>query len=381
MVREHVALSLFILVVVFTCVGPAAAEAIAVYGSTAGFTPELHADRFTVAYTIPARSGQALDANVQNMIEPSIDVIFIGGDDSFSPATAAEIEQAAWDGKILVITYPATGKFGDSLPFSSAGTAEGSESLEVADLENPVSRAVFEGLGTRFTAGDAVPERLSAAAKAGTSTLLEYSTGEPALAYRQYGNGYVIGWTLEDPSVYLGRSDADTVLFRLVTALLEARAGALPATTTPATPVSTPTTEATTVIPTSTATTAVTKGNVIIHSNPLGATVFLDGLYRGETPLEVSGITAGFHSLKMTMEGRYDYDGSVTAVAGETVTAFGSLPKQEAYVISEGTPLPATTTSAPGDGNPLASPVVIGGAITAAIGALVTIYTQKTKKP
>jgi hypothetical protein len=114
----------------------------------------------------------------------------------------------------------------------------------------------------------------------------------------------------------------------------------------------------------------------------MGATVFLDGRYRGKTPVELSGIPAGYHSLKMTMEGRYDFDGSVTAVAGETVTAFGSLPKEEGHTISEGTTVPVTTTpAATGPENPLASPVVIGGAITAAIGALATIYTQKQKKP
>jgi PEGA domain len=384
MVGGHFGIYSLILIVVLVCASPVAAESLAIYGSTAGFIPEQHADRFTVAYTIPAQSGQSLDANLANMIEPSIDVIFIGSDDTFSAATAAGIEQAAWDGKILVVSYPATGKFGDSLPFSGTGTEEGSEYLEVADPGTQISRAVFAGLPGRFNATSAVHQRLSARDKAGTSTLLEYSGGEPALAYRKYGNGYVIGWTLEDPSVYLGRGDADTVLFRLLTALLDAQAGTVPATST-STPTPEPTTPAptkTTVIPTATATTVPTTGNLIIHSNPMGATVFLDGLYQGETPVQLSGVPAGFHSLKMTMEGRYDFDGSVTAVAGETVTAFGSLPKQEGYIISEGTPAPATTTPAgSGSDNPLSSPVVIGGIITAAIGALVTIYTQKTKKP
>jgi hypothetical protein len=375
MVRKYTGFCALLLVTALFCVSPAAAEAIAIYGSTAGFTPAQHADRFSVAYQIPAGNGQALDANVASMVEPSIRVIFIGGDDSFSAETAAVIEQAVWDGRILVVSYPATGKFRDSLPFSGTGTAEGGDSLEVADPGNTISREVFAGLAGRFNATADVPLRLSATGKTGTATVLKYSTGEPALAYRKYGSGYVIGWTLEDPSSYLGRGDADTVLYRLVTALLNAQAGSVSVTAT-----STP--EVTTDTPAPTATAAVTTGNIIIHSNPMGATVFLDGLHRGVTPVELSGVAAGFHSLKMTMEGRYDYDGSVTAVAGETVTAFGSLPKQEGHTIGEGTPAPATTTTpATGDGNPLASPVVIGGAITAAIGALATIYSQKQKKP
>ena len=185
----------------------------------------------------------------------------------------------------------------------------------------------------------------------------------------------MIGWTLENPSFYLGRGDADIVLYRLVTALLDEQAGSVPAT-------ATPTPEVTTVTPAPTATAAATTGDIIISSNPMGATVFLDGLYRGETPVELTGVPAGYHSLKMTIEGRYDFDGSVTAVAGETVTAFGSLPKEELHIISEGTPAPPTTTpSGSGSDSPLSSPVVIGGAITAVIGALATIYTQKMKKP
>ena len=375
MVWGHFGIYSLILIVVLVCASPVTAESVAIYGTTAGFIPGQHADRFTVAYTIPALSGQALDANVASMVEPSIRVIFIGGDDTFSAETAAVIEQAVWDGRILVVSYPATGKFGDSLPFSGTGTGEGGDSLEVADPGNTISREVFAGLAGRFNATADVPLRLSAAGKTGTATVLKYSTGEPALAYRKYGSGYVIGWTLEDPSFYLGRGDADTVLYRLVTALLDEQAGSVPAT-------ATPTPEVTTVTPAPTATAAATTGKVIISSNPMGTTVFLDGLYRGETPVELTGVPAGYHSLKMTMEGRYDFDGSVTAVAGETVTAFGSLPKEELHIISEGTPAPPTTTpSGSGSDSPLSSPVVIGGAITAVIGALATIYTQKMKKP
>ena len=366
MVRENCGKFALLLIVAFVCTSPAAAGSIAVYGSTAGFIPELHADRFSVAYAIPVQSGQLLDENVANVTGPSIQVIFIGGDDSFAPSTASEIEQAVWDGKILVVSYPATGKFGDSLPFSGSGVVPGADYLEVASPSNKISQAVFADLASRFNTTTPVTQRLAATSKAGTSTVLKYSTGEPALAYRKYGSGYVIGWTLESPSSYLGNEDADTVIYRLITALLEVQQGAMPTTATP----------------TPTATAPRTTGNVTIHSNPMGATVFMDGLYRGVTPVELSGIPAGFHSVKITMEGRYDYDGSVFVVVGETVTAFGSLPKQEGHTIVEGTPAPATATpSGSGSDSPLSSPVVVGGAITAAIGALATIYTQKMKKP
>ncbi|MDD1660669.1 MAG: PEGA domain-containing protein [Methanomicrobiales archaeon] len=361
-------LSLF-LIVALVCITPVAAGSIAIYGSTTGFRPELHADRFSVAYSFPGQSGQLFDQNVSKVTDPSIQVLFIGSDDTFSASTADAIEAAVWEGKMLVISYPSTGKFGDSLPFSAMGTTMSGDYLEIANPNNGISQAVFAGLPDRFNATEPVPQRLVGKAKPGTVTVLKYDNGDPALAYRKYGNGYVIGWTLATPSVYLGGDGADTVMFRLVTALLESQqvvptitATPPPEVTTPAGPGPRPT------------------GNVTINSNPLGATVFLDGVYKGVTPLELSGIPTGYHSVKMTIEGRYDYDGSVFVVSGETVSAFGSLPRQESHDTMAATPVPTPAAPATsGSDSPLNSPTVVAGAITAGIGAVVTIYTHMKK--
>jgi hypothetical protein len=370
-------ISLFVLGAVLM-IAPAAASSIAVYGSTSGFIPGLHADRFTVAYQIPGHSGEIFDTMVANFTSPSVDVIFIGNDDAFSASTASSIEQAVWDGKILVIGYPATLKFDDSLPFAGRGTVRGTESISIANPDNSISRAIFSGLNERYNASEPVDQRLTGSIKPGAVSLLKYDGGDSALLYRNYGNGYVAEWTLPAPSAYIGIDDADTVNFRLVSALLDLRQNAPSPSVTTTVPVQT-TTGATTIPTQATRPT----GNITIHSSPLGADVFLDGLYQGKTPLELSGVSTGFHAVKMTMEGHYDYDGSAYVVSGENITAFGSLPLQARPMGGENTPVPSTPVPTPTQASdPLTNPTVIAaviGAITAGIGAFATIYSQISK--
>jgi hypothetical protein len=360
-------------------IAPAAASSIAVYGSTSGFVPGLHPDRFTVAYQVPGHSGETFDTMVANFTSLSVDVIFIGGDDAFSASTASTIEQAVWDGKILVIGYPATEKFGDSLPLAGRGTAKGSDNISVANPDTSISRAVFSGLKERYNTSEPVDQRLTGSIKPGAVSLLKYDGGESALLYRKYGNGYVAEWTLSTPPAYLGNDDADTVNFRLVSALLDQRQN-------------TPSPSVTTTVPVQTTTVATTAptqatrptGNITIHSSPLGADVFLDGIYKGKTPLELSGVSTGFHSVKMTMDGHYDYDGSTYVVSGENITAFGSLPLQARPAEGEKTPVPSTPVpTATQASDPLTNPTVIAavvGTITAGIGAFATIYSQRSKQ-
>jgi hypothetical protein len=227
-------------------IAPAAASSIAVYGSTSGFIPGLHADRFTVAYQVPGNGGEMFDNMVANFTNASVDVIFIGSDDAFGASTASAIEQAVWDGKILVIGYPATEKFGDSLPFTGRGTARGSENISVANPDNSISRAVFSGLRERYNTSEPVEQRLTGSIKPGSVSLLKYDSGKPALLYRNYGNGYVAEWTLSTPTSYLGNDDADTVNFRLLSALLDLRQNAPSPSVTTTVPVQT-TTGATTI--------------------------------------------------------------------------------------------------------------------------------------
>lgn len=60
-----------------------------------------------------------------------------------------------------------------------------------------------------------------------------------------------------------------------------------------------------------------TTGYVNITSTPSGATVFLDGIKRGDTPLNLSDIPAGSHQLKCSLDGYHDWNDNITVNSGE----------------------------------------------------------------
>jgi len=367
---------LFAIAIVFLG-GMASATSVAIYGSSSGFLPESHKD-ITAEYEIPGNSGSLLDQTVDGFTDPSIAVIFIGNDADFSSGTALAIENAVYDGKVLVISYPATEKFDDSLPVTAGSVVENRNPLLVTSLSNGIARSVFSGLAKTFSASENVT-RLTGILKPGSISLMSFNDSYPALAYRQYGNGYVVEWLIPAPQSYLGDSNADTVNYRVIEALLEDIRGT-----------SSETTVATTV-PTTTATTvAATTGSVIIQSSPLGARVYVDGRYLGKTPLQLEDVPAGYHAIRMTLDGYYDFDSGTTISKGETETVFGSLQEApettaptEATTVATPVPTTVVTETTASSSDPLANPTVIAagiGIITAGIGAYATIYTHKGKK-
>jgi len=143
-------------------------------------------------------------------------------------------------------------------------------------------------------------------------------------------------------------------------------------------------------------TTAVsdTTGNITAASSPLGAALLIDGVYRGTTPVDLTGISSGNHVVRLTLSGYYDYDGSVYVVPNQVTSVYGTLHpvgSTSAIVITAAatpevtTPVPAvtvvpTTTSS---GGILESPTVLAaiiGIITASIGAIATIFPHLKKK-
>jgi hypothetical protein len=106
---------ILILFVALLFVMPSSALNTAVYGDPSGFNPDLHKENVTVVYSLPGSSGTDLDTNITKYTDPSVDVIFMGGDDSFSPATASLIEQAVASGKILVVSNKNYQKFNSRL--------------------------------------------------------------------------------------------------------------------------------------------------------------------------------------------------------------------------------------------------------------------------
>ena len=349
---------------------PSAAINTAIYGDTAGFNPDLHKDTFTIVYSLPGSLGSDLDTNITKYTEPTVDVIFMGGKDTFSPATASLLEKAVASGKIFVVSDNNYQKFDSSLPATSKGSVPDGQYLLVTDPNTTLSKTIFSGIRTNFTNNDPVSKRSPAEAKAGSVTLLNYDNGDPALLYWQYGNGYVIEWTPVSNSRYLSTTEADLINQRLITFLANEK---LPKTTV-TTPVAT----------------LSNTGSVSVYSSPLGASVLIDGRYYGTTPANLTDIQPGNHIIRLTLSGYYDYEGTIYVLAGQTTHAYGTLPPLNQVISSNtvtpvATPIivavPVTAEPTPKQGafeNPGVIAAIIG-VITASIGAIATIFSHISK--
>jgi signal peptidase I len=395
-----VAIFLAILIIVL----PVSAYNVAIYGTNAGFNPDLHANSVNVVRSIPGAAGADLDANVDLFTQPSVDVIILGGAATFSPSTAAKIEAAVAGGKILVVTYPCNQMFVQSLPASNGGTAAGGQYLEVSDPNSVVTKAVFAKLPTRFDLQGTAPDKEQAIAKVGTITVLNFDTGMPALLYGKYGKGYVVEWTTVPVLSYMDGTTADTVIHRMIVGLLPEP---ISTQTTNQSPVATSRTTAfipkttmvitqpiiTTASPVQTTGTAATTGDVMVYSSPTGASILIDGNYFGTTPGKVNGIPAGNHILRLSLSGYYDYEGSIYVVPGDTTQGYGTLQPMN-LVTSAPTTVPTPIPTAivtvfvpviPVTPTPTQDPGLLGnssvlvaliGVITALIAAGASVFTH-----
>jgi hypothetical protein len=361
-----------VLCVTLLLVMPAAAINTAIYGDTAGFDPSLHEDTFTVACTISGDEGVELDNGISCFTNASTDILFLGGDTGFSQDSGAKIAAAVKTGKILVVTEKDLPRFTDILPAKTTGTAPGSLSLDVTDPDATLSKDIFAGMPSAFSNTTLVSTRVQYAARDGATTLMSFDNGDPALLFIKYGNGYVVAWLPPANTAYLSSTEADTINERLITHLMALRVVATTATTVPATTVNT---TATTVVTTAVASGDI-LGNVSVYSSPLSANVYIDGVYKGIAPVNLTDISAGSHALKLALTDYYDYDTTITVVGGGTITAFGSLAPRESTTVAETTaPVAVTTTDT---SSIFSSPAVVAavlGIITAIIGAIVTLFT------
>jgi hypothetical protein len=372
---------------------PATAYNVTMYGTGAGLDPALHKDTVTVVLSLPGSPGSDLDNAVTTFTQPSADVMVMGGDDSFSPATAAKIEAAVAEGKILVVAYPSNRKFDAVLPAANGGTAPAGKYLEVADPTTAAAKDTFRDLPTRFTVQGTPPDKEQAVARSGATVLLADDAGMPALLSWKYGKGTVIEWTNAPVPAFMTRAQADTIVDRMITQVL-------PVPTAPTT-----TAPQTTVIPVTTAQTAnttpsvsspqpsspaVTSGDAVVYSSPLGASILIDGIYYGTTPANLSSIPQGNHILRLALSGYYDYEGTIYVVPGQTSHAFGTLPPLNQVsaapsaipiIVPIVAPEP-TATVAKGLLDNSSIVVAIIGVITASIAAGATIFSHvaKTKK-
>jgi hypothetical protein len=94
-------------------------------------------------------------------------------------------------------------------------------------------------------------------------------------------------------------------------------------------------------------------GSLSLSSSPAGADVYIDGSYRGITPVTLSGVTTGSHAIIISQSGYTDYSTTVTVYAEQTRTVSVTLIPL--------TPAPAHTGSITITSSPAGADVYIDG--------------------
>lgn len=374
---------------------PAGAYNVALYGTNSGFDPDFHPGVVNVVRAIPGASGADLDTNINQFTDPSVDVIILAGEPTFSPSTAAKIEAAVAGGKILVLTYPCNRMFDQSLPATNGGTTQGGQYLEVSDPNSVVTRAIFARLPLKFDLqAGAAPDIEQAVVKPGTVTVLNYDTGMPALVYGKYGKGYIVQWTTVPVPSYMNDITADTIIHRMILGLLpepvSTPTNAVTPIQTPTAVISVPVTPPVTATPVQPAVTPGTFGEVMVSSSPTGASILIDGTDFGATTPAKIMAPAGNHILQLKMNGFYDYEGSIYVVPGQTTLGYGTLQPRSQQTLTSAptaiptvvvpiiiaTPTPLPTTEPKGILENSSVIVALIGVITAIIAAGASIFTH-----
>jgi hypothetical protein len=66
-------------------------------------------------------------------------------------------------------------------------------------------------------------------------------------------------------------------------------------------------------------------GSIYATSLPQGASVYVDGRYYGPAPQLASGLSPGFHQVRLSLQGFQDWNGQVQVTAGATTTVSQTL--------------------------------------------------------
>lgn len=94
-------------------------------------------------------------------------------------------------------------------------------------------------------------------------------------------------------------------------------------------------------------------GSLSLASSPAGADVYIDGTYRGITPVTLSGLTTGSHTIIISQSGYTDYSTIATIYAGQTRTV--------SVTLIPSTPAPAHTGSMTITSSPAGADVYVDG--------------------
>lgn len=66
-------------------------------------------------------------------------------------------------------------------------------------------------------------------------------------------------------------------------------------------------------------------GSVAVASSPEGAQIFIDGRYRGQTPLTISDLSPGSYPISVELSGYHTYTSTITVYAGSYSSVFADL--------------------------------------------------------
>jgi len=69
----------------------------------------------------------------------------------------------------------------------------------------------------------------------------------------------------------------------------------------------------------------VNYGRIIVTSQPQGARLYLDNVYKGVTPLNLDRVSSGQHHIKLTMTGYQDWSNYVSVPPSRTITVSTNL--------------------------------------------------------
>ncbi|GEM_PF-2070969 len=79
---------------------------------------------------------------------------------------------------------------------------------------------------------------------------------------------------------------------------------------------------------TATVSATLLKTTISISSTPFGAKIYLDGTYKGITPLNIIQVPSGSHTIKLTLDQYDDWTTTVNAIEGTTTTVSANLTKK-----------------------------------------------------
>jgi hypothetical protein len=71
----------------------------------------------------------------------------------------------------------------------------------------------------------------------------------------------------------------------------------------------------------------VLTGSTTVSSSPSAATIYLDGSYKGITPLTITEVSPGYHTIKLSLDGYNDWSTSVEVTEGKTSNVCKTMEK------------------------------------------------------